>query len=267
MDDPPVDRVVVPNYRIPKLLGILNIVFASGLLLCGLCSALYFALLPAFVAGMDQIQKNVEVKAKESRAAELRDLEEREKSAPNAQEKAEIEAQRKAVLDRPQPVMPKTMDLKAMGLGDSRVITFYTVDILSGLIMNLLLLSAGIGLVLRKSWGISLGVWTAGLKIVRLVALYGYFCLAIAPILAEGMTKVAVEAIVQQQQAAGRPMPGGPPVEILQKTYMIMSTLYAVGLIVFGSIYPAVSLWLLTRPGARAACSGAKSPLKPENDW
>jgi hypothetical protein len=267
MGEPVVDRQIVPNPRIPKVLGILNIVFASGMLLCGLCSGLYLAMLPTFARAIDQVQQNVEVKAKERRSAELKDLEEQEKTAPTEQEKAEAAARRKAVLESPQPAMPKAMNLKAMGLADKKVVAYYAVDFASGIVVNLLMLVAGIGLVLRKSWGLSLGVGTAALKIVRLVAVYGYFALATAPALAQGMASAAAEIVTQQQQAMGRPFPGGAPGAFLQRTYMIMHTLYAVGLIVFGSIYPAVSLWLLTRPGARAACSGGPAPQKPDNEW
>ena len=82
--------------------------------------------------------------------------------------------------------------------------------------------------------------------------------------MAEKISRGAAEVVEQQQRAMGRPGVGGgpPPVKLLHWTYTIMMTAGAVGMIVVGSIYPAVSLWLLTRPGVREACSEGDRPEK-----
>ena len=56
---------------------------------------------------------------------------------------------------------------------------------------------------------------------------------------------------------------------MLMKVYFITYTVFCVAMIVFGSIYPAISLWLLTRPDARAACDESRLPkgLELNETW
>ena len=139
--------------------------------------------------------------------------------------------------------------------------TSYTIaDAGTGLVLNLMMMAAGIGLVRRKSWGVSLGIATAWGKIVRLIALYSYFALAVVPILSQQMGQLVGEMMAQQQQAIGRPMPPGMDTAMLVKIYFITYTITAVAMILLGSIYPAISLWLLYKPAARAACEDAPAP-------
>jgi hypothetical protein len=95
---------------------------------------------------------------------------------------------------------------------------------------------------------------------VRLVLLYSFFALVVVPVLAQSMGKVAGEMMIQQQAAIGRPAPPGIDAQMLTRIYYITYTAGAVAMIAIGSIYPAVSLWLLTRPGARAACDESRLP-------
>jgi hypothetical protein len=117
----------------------------------------------------------------------------------------------------------------------------------------------------RKPSGITLGIWTAGLKIMRLVALYSVYAIVIVPTLAKAMGKIAMQQL--NAQATGGPAPPQIDLSFLVRTYTIMGTVTALGMILIGAIYPAVSLWLLTRPGARAACSGVKSPDEGPDSW
>jgi hypothetical protein len=41
----------------------------------------------------------------------------------------------------------------------------------------------------------------------------------------------------------------------------------SVGMIVFGSVYPLIVIWLLNRPSARAACGEGKSSRPLEEAW
>ena len=58
-------------------------------------------------------------------------------------------------------VAPGT-DFNAMGLNEPKFKVFTWSDVLTNLALNLMMLASGIGLVTRKPWGISLGLWTAG---------------------------------------------------------------------------------------------------------
>jgi hypothetical protein len=199
---------------------------------------MYVALLPAMASGLGQVQKSIEAKVEQQRAADLKAIDEKAKSAESDQEKAELDAERRAILARPKPM--DTSSLMTMGMNDPQVIPYFYADFGSAILLNVLMLAAGIGLVLLRSWGRTLGVWTAALKILRLIVIEGYFAIVVVPLIAQGMAKGIANVVVQQQQAMGRPAPGVPPVEMLQKTYAIMYTMGGVGMVVFGSIYPAI---------------------------
>jgi hypothetical protein len=243
----------LPNYRTPRLLGILNIVFASLIMVYGLCIGASFLLMPTMSRAMGQVQQSVEAKAEAQRKAALAALDEKAKAAKTDQEKAEIEALRKDLEARPRPVVPM-IDFSRMFSESPVVLAWYWVEILSGLTVNVMMLVAGIGLLRYREGGRRLGVWTAALKIARLVTVYSVFILAVVPPLAQGLGKMVGEMIAQQQ-AATRPGAAPPPVDMMVRMYVYTYSSIGVGMIVFGSIYPAVSLWLLTRPATRAACA------------
>jgi hypothetical protein len=87
--------------------------------------------------------------------------------------------------------------------------------------------------------------------------------------MSERIGKFVGEMMIQQQQATGRPAPAGIDLKNIVRVYNITYTIGAVAMIVFGSIYPAISLWLLTRPGARAACDEKQLPpdLELNETW
>jgi hypothetical protein len=253
---------VVPTPRIPKVMGILNIVFAAGLILGGLCMAGYAAMLPMIGKAMTQMQKNADAELEKKKQADLKAVDEEEKTAETDAEKRDLAERRRAIEARPKVVIASTMDFSKMGLDDPRLKVYGWVDPLTAVALNSVMLASGIGLVRRRRWGLTLGIWTAIAKIARLVLLYTYFALAVVPPLAQNLGKFAGEMIVQQQAVMGRggAQPPGVDVQMLTRVYFIMYTITAVAMIVIGSIYPAISLWLLTRPGARAACDESQLP-------
>ncbi|SIO64731.1 hypothetical protein SAMN05444166_7385 [Singulisphaera sp. GP187] len=255
---------VQPNPRIPKVLGILNIVFASALMICGLCSIGYYSSIPFFSKTMMKLQKDLQTKQDADRKAVLDGFEQEEKDATTDEEKAVVDAKRKQYEAQPQPPRPPQMDLEVMGLEGSAIRNYVWAEFLSGLALNLLLLTAGIGLVMRRPWGIKLGLGVALLKIVRLVMVYGYATLAIVPKLAVGMTKFQLQAMAQQP--GGQKLPPGFG-DTLTKGMLVWFTSCAVAMIVVGSIYPLVSLWLLSRPSARAACANSTKTQESADTW
>jgi hypothetical protein len=249
----------LPNYRTPRLLGILNIVFASLILVYGLCMGVSFLMMPTMSRAMSQVQRSVEEKAETQRKATLAAMEEKAKAAKTEQEKAEIEALRAEYAARPRPVVPM-VDFNKLFTDNPVLVRWCWTEMLTSLALNVMMLAAGIGLLRYREGARRLGVWTAGLKIARLVALYSVFVLAVVPPLARGLGGMVAEMIAQQQ-AMGRPGAGTPEPEFLVKLYIYTYSAIGVGMVVFGSIYPAVSLWLLTRPDMRAAC--AAKPVTP----
>jgi hypothetical protein len=255
---------VVPNVRIPKVLGILNIVFASGILLCGLCSGLYYMMLPGLMKAVGTMQETAVKHFEEEQKADLKKLEDAEQAAKSEEEKAAIQEQRIEVRSRPKPELGLN-DPSSLGLDNPKMKAYMWADLLTSLVLNVMMLVAGIALVNRKPSGITLGLWTAGLKIIRLILIYSLFAIVVVPPLAQSMGKLAIQAT--KAQVTGRPMPPTIDAAFFVRTYTIMYTVVAVGMIVFGSIYPIVSLWLLSRPGARAACSGAKLLEEGPDAW
>lgn len=159
---------VVPNPRIPKVLGVLNIVFASALLILGLCTAASRLLTPALMSMAKEAQKKNADVAEAVRRQQLKDLEAAEKSAEAEDQRQEIRDQRKAAETANADPTAALMDPAQMGFSDRRLQAWYVIEFLSGILLNVLMLASGIGLVQFRPWGRSLGIWTAGAKVVRL---------------------------------------------------------------------------------------------------
>jgi hypothetical protein len=255
---------VLPRPRIPTTVGILNLVFGSVLILGSLMMAAYSAVLPLTSRVMTETLKRAQADYEAKRQVELKGLEAAEKAAATASEKRAIEKQRKALAARPKMELPIGMDFEKMGLSGPRFAIYAVADSASALVLDILMLAAGIGLVRRQMWGVRLGLLSAGLKIVRLVLVYGYATVAIIPPIAQGSGRVAFEAMAQQFKATGQAFPPGLNAVFFTRIYAITYTVMAVSMILFGSIYPAIVLWLLSRPGARAACEErARHGLEP----
>lgn len=258
---------VAPNARIPKIIGILNIVFAAQLLICGLCVSGYYALIPFWVQATNRFQQQVQAKQQAKNDAEVQRLEEDEAKATTEREKTSIRAKRDAVQKRPKIVLAGQFDLAAAGFNVMRLRMFAVTEFVTGTLLNLMLLASGIGMVMRRRWGLRLGLWTAALKLLRLTLLYGYAAVAIVPGASQAMAKVQMQAIEQQQAALGQPIPPRLSTETMANMIAITTTICAVGLIVVGAIYPLISFWFLSRPAAWAACSTSDAPLGPNETW
>jgi hypothetical protein len=262
---PPPGPYVAPNHRIPRVLGILNIVFAANIMVCGLCSGLTFVFGPSLARSTQDMQKKLTEGLKARRLAEIEELKDKEKAAKTEAEIQELRERRAVLQAQANQVVVMPPDMSTMGLTDPNVVAFAWVDLLTNLLLNVLMLVAGIGLVARRRWSPRLGVATASAKVVRLVLLYGFFALAIVPGLSRRMGQ-ATAAMYAQQGGGGMPS-FATSIEFLTKTIMIEYSAFAAAMIVFGVIYPAASIWLLTRPGVREACAGGKPEMEPSEPW
>jgi hypothetical protein len=101
-----------------------------------------------------------------------------------------------------------------------------------------------------------LGVWVAALKILRLVAVYGFALIFVIPVFSQKMGEMMEQMTAQMQQKAQQP--GGAPMPDMAQTlatfYGIAMSSGALSMILFGAIYPAIMLWVLTRPKVKLAC-------------
>jgi hypothetical protein len=256
----------LPSFRTARLVGIFNVLFGAEIFLCGLLWGSYIITLPMLGRAIQTVQKQQEDRAEASKKAELEALDEEEKGAKTEVEKVEIEARRREVKSRPRPFTAASMDLATMGMTDQKTLAWSIAEVTSGLVLNILLLASGIGLLSWKPWSRPLGVWTSALKIVRLALLYGFFVVAIAPMIGQKYGQ-AVSQMMTQGQIGGMPKGATLATSTLVQIYTITYSLLGAGMIVCGAVYPAVAIWLLTRPGVKAACSGVfqlpKEPHQP----
>lgn len=260
-------RMTPPNFRTSRLVGIFNVLFASQILLCGLCMSGYTMTLPLWGRVFAQAQKQSEAQGERLRTAQLEGAIEQEKAAKTDQEKIEAAARRMEIEKRPKSTIPVMVDFTKMGFTDPKLLAWSWTELATSLVLNVMMLVAGVGLMNWKSWARPLGIWTAVLKIVRLVLVYGFFTLTIAPLLAQKMGEVVVAMIALQPGMMGG---GGapPPQAMFVKIYLIQFSVMGLGIIILGVIYPAIVIWLLTRPGVKFACSGRlKLPMEPKQPW
>jgi hypothetical protein len=270
-------RVVLPKPLIPRTIGALNIAFGSILLLCGICSGLYFLMISAMnplanaATGTGGVGKNAvaigadpQAQRKADRDAEIAKLLEKEKAAESEGEKDDLKKQRLELEDQAELAEMGQQSMAMFGLKDGVVKNYFLADVTTAGVLNVLMLIAGVGLVRLRAWGRKLGMWVAGLKVIRLLVVYSIFGAVVTPIMTKGVTDFFNKAIeIQERQNARRGQGGTPPPLLRQqqaqvgKSMAMMWTAYAVGFIVMGSIYPAIALWLLSSEGCRAACSTA----------
>jgi hypothetical protein len=136
-----------------------------------------------------------------------------------------------------------------MGMNDPKLIRFTLLDAITGLVVNLMMLASGIGLINTRRWGAQLWAWTAWIKIVRLVLLWGFlYIVVVAPSFSESMARGALAMVNSRVGVRGAPSLGQ-----LTRAYAIMNLIVAAGMVVFGVVYPVLSLWMLSRPGVKAA--------------
>lgn len=258
----------MPNFRTPRLLGIFNVLFATEILACGLCMGGYAVTLPLWGRVIQQAQSQTRQRFEAAKKAELVALAAREKGAKTAEERAEIAGERLRVEARPDPTAAAgMMDLNKMGMNDPALIRWTWTEVLSGLVLNAMLLASGIGLLHWKPWARSLGVWTGALKVLRLVLVYGFFIIGVVPPVSQRIGE-AVSTMMAGQPGMAPPAGAGSPAAMFTRIYTVIYSAWGVGMIVLGVIYPAVLLWLLTRPGVKVACAGThKLPKEPNQPW
>lgn len=238
------------NTKAPKTIGTLNIVFGSLMFLCGLCSSLNLmtqaTMGPMMAAQQQQMQQALQAERKQ----ELQELRRREEASNDENEKAELRAQQQA-LARPMPKMP---DMSKV-FQDANFLIYGIADAVTGLLLNILLVISGIGLCGLKEWGRALALWVAALKIVRLIAVYGFLALVVVPIVVRQFTAMFQEMFEEMAKAGppGQRMPAQAELNQLGTIMGATMTIFAVGMIVLGVIYPIIVLIVLTRPRVKAA--------------
>jgi hypothetical protein len=237
-----------PTTSIPKTIGTLNIIFGCLLILMAICSGLNLAMQPVMNSIMTAQRQQVEQAMEVERQAELRQLEQQEKATKDPKKKADLQAQQQNLKAQPLPKMPDI----AKFTGDRRMLLYGLTDVVTGIVLNTLLVVSGIGLLYLKEWARRTALWVAGLKVVCLVATYGYFAMVIAPSMGQQFVGMF------EDMAQGMPPGQGPGQAQVAQFGTILVTVIVIGSLVailLGSVYPIVILSLLTRPRVRIACT------------
>jgi hypothetical protein len=243
-----------------KLIGTLNVLFASVMMLCGACSGvgllMQVAMAPLSEGVQQQMQEAMAAQSKVEQQKIIDDLQSQEDAATSDEEKAALAARRQALEQQPPAELPMADMMGAYR--DPAFLGYLITDFATGLLLNVLLFASGIGLLAAKAWGRKLGVWVAALKIVRLVAVYGFAVTFVVPVFSQKMGDMMDKMMAQAQQRQQQKQPGAPPMPPMGKTvgtfYGIALTSGAVLMILFGAIYPIIMLWVLTRPKVKVAC-------------
>jgi hypothetical protein len=246
--------VVLADPGTAKTIGVLNMVFGVCLILCVGCYGASVLMQSLMAPAMAAQQEQMQLAMKANREQQLVQIKQQE-SAAKGEEKARLQAQRKALESQVEPKMP---DFSHMyGLDDPLVQGYYLTDVATGFALNVALLVSGIGLINLKEWGRRLALWVAGLKIARLVALYGFYLVVIVPIILQRMTTGFQELGRAAQQGAG----GAGPPATFGATFGTVMAAAAAMMVVLGVIYPIIVLILLSRRGVKAACAPAVLPF------
>lgn len=234
-------RYVEPDVSLARTLGVLNMVFAAVLLLgCNLCGG---SLSLMAVAGAPLVAKGVgQEVAREQRRIER--LKEQERDTEDEQERADL-AQQRETIERKLAEIPDFGEA-AKGFGSPASIVYVVADLALGIPLNVMMFAAGMGMLSLRPWGRTLAVWTMALKIVRLVPLELFYTIVIAPQWAHALTGFVVSSMRSGQA------PPGFEAQI-SATYLGSYIGMGVAMLVLGPIYPAICLWLLTRPKVKAA--------------
>ena len=245
------DGYVLPKPGIPKTLGILNIIFAVLLILAGLCIGGFTLLVPTIQQLGQKAAEDQKAQVEAQKVADLKILDDRAKTATTDEEKATIAKERDEV-DKRVTFTPANPMTGADLLKNPTVLGFTVTQVVTGLILHILLLVAGIGLVRLTPWGRTLGVWWAGLQIAQLLLLAIINFVVILPISQE-FTAASIADLKKQAAAPNAPPTAGMIIQSTEFSAKLQPAI-AVGQLLAGVTYPILCLILLRTAGAKAAC-------------
>jgi hypothetical protein len=241
---------VVPNPQIPRTFGMLNIVFGALLILFDVSSVLGYFYMPKLFGAFQESIVQQQAARKAEQDARIAELKTKEAAAKSAEEKADFEQERADLERRVAPDLSVMGDFNEMtGMSDRRVLAYYAVTLVTGIILNILMIVAGAGLMRLTEWGRRMGILVAELKIVRWLLITVVSMVLILPISLDRSQKMMAK-MNPQGRGTGAPF-GFSDAARLGAIVGAVTTIFSA---IISSIYPALTIWFLTRPPARAAC-------------
>jgi hypothetical protein len=201
----------------------------------------------------DALQAHV-TKDHEEALAKLKGLED----SAETEEEREVYRAGRASLEKQGPIKTVTSDVMMSAYNDPKLPMFAWLDSLTSVPLNLALIVSGLGLIQMQEWGRKLALWVAGLKILRILAVQGFWIFGVVPGFSRRVGLMVNDMLAQQGAAGGG---GGAPIGIdFTMIYMVMYTVIGVMTIIAVCIYPIVSLVVLRRNGVRAALLASAKP-------
>jgi len=255
---------VVPNPQIPRSFGLMNIVFGALLILMAALSVFSYFVYPKIFGRLQQDMLKQQAQRKAERDSRIAELKTKEDAAKTKEEKAELQQERAAVEAQVEPDLSALTDINELtGLSDTRVFVYYVAELAAAIILNIVMIVAGVGLMGLAEWGRRLAIVVAQLKILRWVLMTVVSMVLILPISLERTQKMMTKLNVQMKvQGGGRPAP--IVFSDLARIGAIAGAITTIFSAIIASIYPALSIWFLTRPQARAACLRGLKTLEPQ---
>src|SRR5262249_60773405 len=120
----------------------------------------------------------------EMHAELVRQLEAREVAAPVGGQRSLLRNERRALEASHDSDVERHLDLPAINRDLLWMSWYFCADFVTGPVLNLLMLAAGIGLTQLRVWARTLALWVAVLKLVRLVVLTASFVVVVVPLVA-----------------------------------------------------------------------------------
>ena len=244
-------RWVVPNPQICRSFGLMNIIFGSLLLLFAVGSAVAWVVMPTFQKQMMAGIEKQQAERKAEREAKLAELKSKEAAAKTKEEKDALKDERDAIEKRVEPDLSAMSDITGFNIySDKRILVYYIAEISAAIILNVVLIISGVGLLRLADWGRRMAIGVEWLKILRWLAMTIVTFVLILPITLE-LTQKAFEKMDQQIRAQSGGRAGPIPLSSLAPMSVVFGGAVTVFSAVVSSVYPALSIWFLTRPAAR----------------
>jgi hypothetical protein len=258
---------VVPNPQIPRTFGWLNIIFGALMLLAGAYYIAMFFLTPLVTRTVQSQVESQLTARRQLRESEIAALKAKEQAAKTEAEKRELQKKRAVLESAVASTTDMFADIKDWNIyKDRRVAVYFWLEVCAGILLNVLMIAAGIGLLSTAEWARRLSVNVAWLKILRWSAMTILTLSLIVPITTDKIRSMYAK---MDQQIAAKGGAGAMPFSMtsLAPIVGVFTALGTVANAVFASVYPALSIWYLTRPRSRAACLAKPAPAWSEPAW
>ena len=253
------DGYVLPQPGIPKTLGIISIILAVLGIFYGFCTFTTTILSGAVMEMSSGVMKQVVADAEAKKKADLQALDVEAKAASTDAQKASIKTRRDQIEAQPKldADIADLDEAKEMLKNPAVMIPTYVI-MLTGLLLAITLLIAGIGLIRLTPWGRTLSLWWAGLQIAQLLFwLIIELCVALPA--QQAFQDKQMAQVQKQMKNANDPAAAQAATQMARVTQSL-AAVFLFGGVFVGSIFPIVLLIMLNGDGARAACQGRSKP-------